>query len=228
MICRGKYVLSGFVIAMVFLFCLATDSFAGPSWNIEGEYFEGCTCDPGCPCLFGSEPTYKKCKIAGVFHIKKGRYGEYPLAGQTVIGMTDFTADPNNNWVVFYLSDKVSGIQKNALLEIFKNRVFNFAEVPSNRIIVKSLPIQIESSAWYKKAMAGDNLVLEVEILRGKGDPTKPLQIINKKFAIWASEFDTTLNMGKAIKHRFHEGDYEWNYDGRSGFATTFKFTSSD
>jgi len=67
---------------------------------------------------------------------------------------------------------------------------------------------------------------LEVEILRGKGDPKNPIQIVNKKFPIWANEFDTTLNMGKAVKHRFHEGDREWNYDGRSGFATTFRFSN--
>ncbi|MBI2557116.1 MAG: hypothetical protein HY607_10025 [Planctomycetes bacterium] len=26
--------------------------------------------------------------------------------------------------------------------------------------------------------------------------------------------------------HRFNEDKYEWNYDGRSGFATKFHFTS--
>ena len=39
-------------------------------------------------------------------------------------------------------------------------------------------------------------------------------------------KFDMTLDMGKATTHRFNEDKYEWNYDGRSGFATKFHFTS--
>ena len=39
-------------------------------------------------------------------------------------------------------------------------------------------------------------------------------------------KFDMTLDMGKATTHRFNEDKYEWNYDGRSGFATEFHFTS--
>ncbi len=66
-----------------------------------------------------------------------------------------------------------------------------------------------------------------MEILRGKGNSDKPTQIVNKNFSIWANEFDTTLNMGKAVTHRFQEGKQKWNYDGRSGFATGFHFMSN-
>jgi len=68
---KMKYVWLGFVVAIAF-YSNFNAVFAGPAWSIEGEYFEGCTCNPGCPCLFGSEPTHNKtCKIAGVFHIQK-------------------------------------------------------------------------------------------------------------------------------------------------------------
>src|SRR5574341_2618528 len=94
---RSKYVLLGF-IAAIMLFCVSNTVFAGPVWSIEGEYFEGCTCNPGCPCLFGSEPTHNKtCKIAGVFRIQKGKYGQYLLDNQTVIGITDLTARPDRS-----------------------------------------------------------------------------------------------------------------------------------
>lgn len=45
-------------------------------------------------------------------------------------------------------------------------------------------------------------------------------------FFIFKKEFDMTLDMGKATTHRFNEDKYEWNYDGRSGFATKFHFAS--
>lgn len=223
----NRYLFLGFV-AIVLSFSISSTLFAEPVWSIEGEYFEGCTCNPGCPCLFGSEPTHNKtCKITGVFHIRKGNYGQYSLAGQTVIGITDLTARPDKNWIVFYIDEKTPAVQKNALLEIFQNHVFSFAKVPLERITVKYVPIHAESSPWHKKALVADNLTLDIDILHGAGDPDKPTQIVNKNFSIWAKEFDMTLDMGKATTHRFQEGNQAWNYDGRSGFATTFRFASN-
>lgn len=227
MVRKMKCVWLGFVVAI--MVCSHFNAvFAGPKWSIEGEYFEGCTCNPGCPCLFGSEPTHNKtCKIAGVFHIQKGSYGQYSLDGQTVIGITDLTATPDKNWIVFYIDDKkASAVQKNALLDIFQNCVFSFAKVPQDRITVRYLPISTESSEWRKKAVAGDRLLLDIELLHGAGDASKPTQIVNKNFSICAKEFDIALDMGKAITHRFTEDKYDWNYDGQSGFATKFHFTS--
>ena len=147
------------------------------------------------------------------------------MDGQTVIGITDLTARPDKNWIVFYIDDKASAVQKNALLDIFQNHVFSFAKVPQDRITVRYLPIQVESSEWQKKAKAGgDKLILDVELLHGAGDASKPTQIVNKNFSIWSKEFDMTLDMGKAITHRFNEEKYEWNYDGRSGFVTNLNF----
>ena len=224
---KFSYLLTG-LIALMMLCSVSRVVFADPTWSIEGEYFEGCTCNPGCPCLFGSEPTHNKaCRIAGVFHIQKGNYGQYSLDGQTVIGITDLTATPDKNWIVFYIDDKkASAVQINALLDIFQNRVFNFAKVPQDRITVRYLPVSVESSEWRKKAVAGDRLTLDVELLHGAGDTGKPTQIVNKNFSIWSKEFDLTLDMGKAATHRFNEDKYEWNYDGRSGFATKFHFTN--
>ena len=149
---RRDYLLSGLITAIM-LFCVSGYVFAGPGWSVEGEYFEGCTCNPGCPCLFGSEPSHNKtCKIAGVFRIQKGNYGQYNLDSQTVIGITDLTATPDKNWIVFYIDDKkASAVQKNALLDIFQNHVFGFAKVPQDRITVRYLPISAESSEWRKK-----------------------------------------------------------------------------
>ncbi|NUO06345.1 MAG: DUF1326 domain-containing protein [Candidatus Brocadia sinica] len=217
-----SYVLAGFV-AIFLLLGVSNAVFASPAWSIEGEYFEGCTCNPGCPCLFGSEPTHNKtCKISGVFHIKKGNYGQYTLDGQTVIGITDLTARADKNWIVFYLDEKAAAVQKNALLDIFQNNVFGFAKVPPERITVRYVPMHVESSQWRKKAIVANNLTLDIELLHGAGDPGKPTN-----FSIWAKEFDLTLDMGKAVTHRFQEGNQEWNYDGRSGFATAFHFAGN-
>ncbi len=225
MFSKNRYL---YISIFVSLFCISLcgSVSANPSWSIKGEYFEGCTCNPGCPCLFGGEPSHNKtCIITGVFHIKSGSYGQYALDGQTVIGITDLTAGPNENWIVFYINGNgTSSVRNKALLAIFRDHVFGFAKVPPERITVRYLPVHVESTKWRKKVVVADNLTLDVELLRGKGNPDKPTQIVNKNFPVWADEFDTTLNMGKASTHRFREGNHQWNYDGRSGFSTNFHF----
>ncbi len=224
----NKRLLFGIIIfSAVIIFSHMT--IASPSWSIARQCVEGCTFNPRCACLFGSEPTHNKtCIITGVFHIKAGSYGQFKLDGQTVIGITDLTAGSDDNWIVFYInSDDTSSVLGKPLLDIFQNHVFGFAQVPRDRILVRYLPIHIESSEWRKKAVVTDKLTLDVELLRGQGDPDKPTQIVNKNFPVWADEFDTTLNMGKAVTHRFQEGGHKWNYDGRSGFSTHFHFTGN-
>ena len=56
----GNKVLLFGIIVFSALISFSHITSANPSWSIEGEYFEGCTCNPGCPCLFGSEPTHNK------------------------------------------------------------------------------------------------------------------------------------------------------------------------
>ncbi len=225
MFSNKRYLLIGIFVSLFFL-SLCNNGSANPSWSINGEYFEGCTCNPGCPCLFGSAPSHNNtCIITGVFSIKSGNYGQYVLDGQTVIGITDLTASPGENWIVFYISgDGSTSVRNKVLLDIFQKHVFGFAKVPPERITVRYLPIQVESTEWRKRAVVADYLILDVEMLKGKADPGKPTQIVNKSFPVWADEFDTILNMGKALTHRFHEGSHQWNYDGRSGFSTYFHF----
>ena len=52
MLKKMKYGLSGLTLFMMVFWSIPNVVFADPAWSIEGEYFEACTCNPGCPCLF--------------------------------------------------------------------------------------------------------------------------------------------------------------------------------
>ena len=129
MFSMNKLLLFGTFIFSIVIYLSCTVS-ANPSWSIEGEYFEGCTCNPGCPCLFGNEPTHNnKCIITGGFHIKTGMYGQYKLDGQTVIGITDLTAGPDENWIVFYINKKgASGAHGNSIVRHFSESCLWFCK----------------------------------------------------------------------------------------------------
>lgn len=53
-------------------------------WEIEGEYSESCSCNFLCPCIaedLKQPATEAFCRVAMVFHIDRGRYGDLGLDG---------------------------------------------------------------------------------------------------------------------------------------------------
>ncbi len=59
-------------------------------WRLTGDYFENCSCDVACPCLFSaaapltSRPSRGVCDVVLVFHIDKGNFGDVTLDGLNV------------------------------------------------------------------------------------------------------------------------------------------------
>ena len=65
-------------------------------WELTGEYFETCSCDYLCPCIFtnlSGKPTKGWCVFAMVFQIQRGRFGSEALDGLSfaVVGRTPGT-----------------------------------------------------------------------------------------------------------------------------------------
>ena len=53
----------------------------GPSYRISGDYFETCSCNPACPCVFKSDATNGFCKSSVIYHVAEGSVGEVDVAG---------------------------------------------------------------------------------------------------------------------------------------------------
>src|SRR5215510_12612917 len=63
------------------------------SWQMDGDYFETCSCDYVCPCVptnMAGKPTMTWCNFAMVFHIDRGNSDGIKLDGLSfaVIGHT--------------------------------------------------------------------------------------------------------------------------------------------
>ena len=55
-----------------------------PAWQIDGEYFETCSCTYVCPCLpsnLAARPTQGHCYFVFAFQVDRGRYGAVALDG---------------------------------------------------------------------------------------------------------------------------------------------------
>src|SRR5665648_637342 len=47
-----------------------------PDWRLTGDWWDLCNCAIGCPCNFGSNPTYGFCEGVLTWLIREGNYGD--------------------------------------------------------------------------------------------------------------------------------------------------------
>ena len=94
------------------------------TWEIRGDYFETCSCDYLCPCIFTNlaGPMPKgQCTFAMVFHITEGQYDGTPLENLAfaVIGHAPSGSMLDGNWSVGVITDaSASPEQQQALVAI--------------------------------------------------------------------------------------------------------------
>jgi hypothetical protein len=96
---------------------------ATPSWQVNGQYYETCSCDFVCPCILGQlsvTPSKGSCTFAMAFQIDRGSYGTVSLDGLgfIVLGWTP-EAMGKGNWSVGVIADdRASTEQRDAITAI--------------------------------------------------------------------------------------------------------------
>ena len=96
---------------------------ATPSWRVNGQYYETCSCDFICPCITGQmavRPSKGTCTFAMGFQIERGSYGTLSLDGLgfIVLGFTP-EAMGKGNWSVGLISDdRANAEQRDAITAI--------------------------------------------------------------------------------------------------------------
>lgn len=96
---------------------------ADQAWRIAGDYFETCSCDYVCPCIYTAltaRPTQGRCLFAMVFHIDRGHRQGVALDGLNfaVIGQSP-GAMADGNWSVgLVLDERADQSQREAIVAI--------------------------------------------------------------------------------------------------------------
>ena len=89
-------------------------------WSIEADYFQGCSCDYGCPCEFEAPPTQGFCEGVGAWRINRGNYGRVSLNG---LGLGFAARWPKalhegNGTAAIFVDERANPQQREALLQI--------------------------------------------------------------------------------------------------------------
>ncbi len=180
-------------------------------WAINGSYTESCSCNPACPCHFGSAPTLDHCRGIGLFEIEKGHYGDVNLDGVSIVAALDI-----GKWVKYYVNDGASDEQAKAAGPIFA-KMFGLPpgmEVLSTQIV----PITVERTATMVKFSVPDSKV-EIELIKGLND--KPIKIVNLPIAHLK---DYTQYKSTILDHK---GEKKFSYSGTNGLTSKVDMSSN-
>ena len=173
-------------------------------WAINGSYTESCSCNPTCPCHFGSAPTLGHCQGIGLFEIEKGHYGDVKLDGVSIVAALDM-----GKWVKYYVNDGASDEQVKVAGPIFAKM---FGLPPEMKVLsTQIVPIAVERTATRVKFSVPDSKV-EIELMKGLND--KPIKIVNLPLARLK---DYTQYKSIILDHK---GEQKFSYSGTNGLTS--------
>jgi hypothetical protein len=162
---------------------------ANPSWRVNGQYYETCSCDFVCPCLPGqmaAQPSKGSCSFAMAFQIDRGIYGSLALDGLgfIVLGFTP-GAMGEGNWLVGLVADdRASAEQRDAITAIASGvsggPMAALSGLIGTFLGVESAPIRFDRSGatWSVKASPFVDMAASGAMGIGPG-ATAPLELDN-------------------------------------------------
>jgi hypothetical protein len=183
-------------------------------WKIEGEYFDSCSCNVGCPCQFGSDPTLGYCDHVVVWHIKNGNYGDVRIDGLNVVLAGHLPGHPfKGHWTLaLYVDERASEQQREALTTIYGGQaggIFgNLAALIENVVGVKYVPIDVKIDGRKRSVTIPNILDVDMEALTNPAMPDKEVQVVN---GIWTEAPGFPQVQGKSSKSKYK--DFEWDFD---------------
>jgi len=91
------------------------------SFSVEGDYFETCTCDVSCPCIWLKPADRDACDVMFAWHVTAGQKDGVDLSGlNAVMAVHSPKQMTDGGWkVALYVDDRATPEQSEALGAVF-------------------------------------------------------------------------------------------------------------
>jgi hypothetical protein len=186
------------------------------SWQVDGQYYETCSCDFVCPCILQQmavEPSKGTCTFAMGFKIERGKFGSESLddLGFIVLGFTPEAMGKGNWSVGLVIDDRATPAQRDAITAIASGAaggpMAGLSGLIGKFLGVESAPIKFDSEGASWSVNAGKLVDMSAQDAMGI-DPntTKPLQLSNT-----GHPANTNLSLAHAIKSHVDALGLSWN-----------------
>jgi hypothetical protein len=191
------------------------------SWNLEGSYFETCSCDVVCPCTaslaFGA--THDRCKVTLVFNVKRGEVEGVDVSGLTVAAVVDTPkVMSEGNWRLGVLIDAAaSDEQAEKLGGVFSGALGGpmqaLGGLIGENLGVERAPIEVQEGGLRHSIRIGDAVDFEIEDIvpfgADSGEPVRLSGVFNPAGA--------ELNVAHATRSKIDA--FGIQYEGKAAFS---------
>jgi hypothetical protein len=141
------------------------------SWQLEGSYFETCSCDVICPCTasLALGATNDRCNAMLVFHVQSGEVDGTDVSGQTVAAIADTPkVMSEGNWRLgVFIDAAASDEQAEKLGAVFSGALGGPMEalgpLVGENLGVERLPIEVHEDGLKHSIRIGEAVDFEVE-----------------------------------------------------------------
>jgi hypothetical protein len=193
------------------------------AWNIEGSYFESCSCEVVCPCTasLALSADYDRCRVTLVFNIKKGDVEGVDVSGLTVAAIGDTPkVMTDGNWRLgVFMDANASDEQMEKLGGVFSGALGGPMEalgpLIGENLGVEKAPIEFREEGLRHSVKIGDAVDIEVEDVVPfgveSGQPAKLTGIFHP--------VGSELTVSRATRAKVDA--FGIQFEGKSGFSTS-------
>lgn len=194
------------------------------SFSVEGDYFETCTCDVSCPCIWLKPADRDACDVTLAWHVSKGEKDGVDLSGMNaVMALHSPKQMTDGGWkVALYLDDRATPEQSEALGAVFSGgaggHLAALGPLISEVAGVAPASIMFDRSNGSLRAEVAGVLTMSAEELKGMDGENPP--VITNPLLGAITQPVTQARAGDVSYH----GHWDVEYSGTNSFVTDFKY----
>ena len=197
------------------------------AWQLDGTYFESCSCDEVCPCTwsaFTAKATLDRCRALLAYHIESGDINGVDVGGLSFALFLDTPpVMSTGNWRVgVYLDDAASDAQAEQLGALLSGQLGGppamLGPFIGEMLGVEKTRIAFRDDGRTHHVAIGDAVDLGVEdfvAIEGQ-DPVRLTNVLHPS--------NTTLTVAPARSARLSTFGIDWGREGQSGFSAPFSW----
>ncbi len=198
------------------------------AWQIEGTYFETCSCEVVCPCTasLALGADYDRCRVTLVFRVARGDVDGTDVGGLTVAALADTPkVMTDGNWRLgVFIDDNASDEQAEKLGGVFGGQLggpmAGLAPLIGENLGVERAPIEVHEEGLLHSVRIGDAVDFEIEDVVPfgveSGEPARLVGIFHPA--------GSELTIAKATRSNIDALGVA--FEGKSGFSSPFAWAA--
>jgi len=201
------------------------------AWQMEGTYFENCSCDMVCPCTTSGltmAADQDRCQVVLAFHVGRGEVDGVDVSGNTVIIVADTPpVMSEGSWRVGLVIDAAaSPEQAEKLGAVFSGQVGGpmamLSPLITEMLGMVSTPIDYVDDGRRHAVIAGDLMDIEIEDFVAPLNPEGEVERLTGMF----HPANSTLTIAKARRANVDAFGLSFTNDGKNGHWAPFSWAS--